>query len=411
MGLRVSKQEKNANRRHDKNGAPATGVESVAGGVFNTIANKVSTLEKATAQEARAHRMQLRRRAREIRVLPRLMHCGHTPSGGGVALLRSSSGVASFDGLQSCGSVWSCPVCAVKIMKHRQGELRQAVKAWGDSGSIGLLTLTMRHNKGDALKDLWDGLSKAWKSVISGRNWQKLRTDFGLKHIVRAVEVTQGPNGWHVHMHALLFFDEILSPRLAEPIIFARIFERWEKALERLGFALPLTIAQDFRLVGSNDDGRYVAEYLAKMALQEARPKVWTVSEELTLSDMKNARKGHRKPFEILADAVDGDAESIGLWRDFEKSSKGRRALTWSRGMRDALGIGEELDDVAIMEEPETDQETDSTEIVFVLDSPDWKKLISMHPEAPEKLLRLAERSPDAARSWLSEFCVPYRTL
>lgn len=409
MVLRISERFNKSTSRHGANGAPATAGESVrVVERLDTTAINASTLKKSIAQEARAYRYGLRRRARSIRVSPRLMHCGHTPSGGGVALMRSSSGVASFDGLQTCGSVWSCPVCAVKIMKHRQGELKQAVKAWGDSGSIGLLTLTMRHKKEDGLKELWDGLSKAWRAVTSGRNWQKLRADFGLKHVVRAVEVTNGPSGWHVHIHALLFFDEVLSPK-HQPIIFSRVFERWEGALERLGFALPLAVAQDFQLVASADGGKAVAEYLAKMGLQEARPKVWSVSEELTLSDMKNARQGHRKPFEILADAVEGDTDSINLWRDFEQASKGRRALTWSRGMRDALQVGEELEDTQIAELQDIEEE--KPEIVAILDAGDWKSLIRMHPEAPEKLLNIAERSAEAARSWLKRFCVPFRLL
>lgn len=412
MGLRISERFKKSTGRHEANGAPATAGENV-GEVdrLDTTANNASTFKKSIAQEARAHRMELRRRARSIRVLPRLMHCGHTPAGGGVALIRSASGLASFDGLQSCASVWSCPVCAVKIMKHRQGELTQAVKSWGDSGSIGLLTLTMRHKREDGLKELWDGLSKAWRAVTSGRNWQKLRGEFGLKHVVRAVEVTLGPSGWHVHIHALLFFDEILSGKIHQPVIFSRLFERWESALERLGFALPLAVAQDFQLVASADGGKAVAEYLAKMGIQEARPKVWSVSEELTLSDMKSSRPGHRKPFEILADAVEGDPESINLWRDFERASKGRRALTWSRGMRDALNIGEELEDAEIADLSDYEGEPEKPEIVAVLDAEDWKTLIRMHPQAPQKLLNLAEKNADAARSWLRRFCVPFRLL
>ena len=52
-------------------------------------------------------------------------------------------GTASYGGLQTCGSVWTCPVCAAKIAERRRVELLDAMelhKAQG--GAVYLLTLT-----------------------------------------------------------------------------------------------------------------------------------------------------------------------------------------------------------------------------------------------------------------------------
>lgn len=38
---------------------------------------------------------------------------------------------AYFRGLQRCGSVWECPVCALQIRAERASELRFAVEQWG----------------------------------------------------------------------------------------------------------------------------------------------------------------------------------------------------------------------------------------------------------------------------------------
>ena len=61
----------------------------------------------------------------------------------------------SYGGLQTCGSVWACPVCAAKIAERRRVELLDAMemhKAQG--GVVSLLTLTTPHQRGDNLAAL-----------------------------------------------------------------------------------------------------------------------------------------------------------------------------------------------------------------------------------------------------------------
>jgi len=40
-----------------------------------------------------------------------------------------------------------------------------------------------------------------------------------------------------------------------------------------------------------------------------------------------------------------GEVSSIELWREYADTMKGRRALEWSRGLREALALGEEKSD------------------------------------------------------------------
>ncbi len=151
-------------------------------------------------------------------------------------------------------------------------------------GSAFLLTLTMRHDRGDRLgltseqrarrnrleerladvqvaeangwdvdehqaeadaieldslkaqEGCWDVLSYAWQRVTSGSSWQEDCERFGgLLGWARAVEVTDGDNGWHVHLHVLLCFREQVSADLARAALGPRIFGRWNRALERQG--------------------------------------------------------------------------------------------------------------------------------------------------------------------------------
>ena len=60
---------------------------------------------------------------------------------------------ASYGGLQTCGSVWVCPVCGAKVVERRRGEIQQAMaqhRACG--GEVHLLTLTAPHTRFDVLK-------------------------------------------------------------------------------------------------------------------------------------------------------------------------------------------------------------------------------------------------------------------
>jgi integrase len=59
---------------------------------------------------------------------------------------------AGYSGLASCGSVWACPQCAAKIATRRADELSKVMRAVDEAGgSAFLLTLTMRHERGDRL--------------------------------------------------------------------------------------------------------------------------------------------------------------------------------------------------------------------------------------------------------------------
>lgn len=400
MRLRVATQRVDASPTTPKAKRQAGTGEAPAR--LDTSANNASRTYQ-TAVEVRKHRYDQRRKMRGgLTTLSRVSHCGHTPTGGAVSLTRSTAGIANWSGTQSCGSVWACPCCSGLVMSGRQKELKRAASKWGETGRLGLLTLTMRHKRSDRLEDLWDALSAAWRAVSSGSGWVRDKADFGIGGFVRAVEVTHGENGFHLHIHALLFLERGLDDDESR-FLFARVFSRWETALVKAGLEAPLSKAQDFQIV--QDADMAMAEYLAK-----AVSTPWGVSEEMTRSDIKKGRGGHRTPWEILADALEGDIHSVLLWRDYEQASKGRRALTWSRGLRDLLCLEDELTDEQLAAQDPL-EESPETEVVAILDLPAWKKLQTMFPGGDVELLRLAEIDGKYARKWLSERLIDYRRL
>jgi Replication protein len=328
--------------------------------------------------------------------LDRVRHCRRfaTNSESGVGVkLRAGDRRAHFEGLQTCGSIWSCPCCAEKILAGRVDELLAAIEAWVlGGGRVVLVTLTMRHKLGQALSDLWDGLSSAWRSASSGnRSVREALTS--VEGWVRRVECTVGRNGWHVHVHALLFVGGDVDQAGATAMGDA-MFTAWAGRLVHDGFDAPMrgNGGLDVKLLdlaGARED---VAGYLAKGTYESA-------ALELAGGSAKHARRGNRSTMEVLRDLVaDGLVSDLALWREWEQASKGRRALTWKRGFR-ALVLGDEPE----LTDEELAGETDhGGELVAVIAPQDWPAV----REWAAQLLNVVENSDvDDAYERLARWC------
>jgi hypothetical protein len=87
-----------------------------------------------------------------------------------------------------------------------------------------------------------------------------------------------------------------------------------------------------------------------------------------------------------------GLADDLALWHEWERASSGRRAVTWSVGLKDRLGV-HEVDDQELAEEDH------GGETELVLEMPTWKALVGARLTLD--LLEVAETAPGAAEAWL----------
>lgn len=334
-----------------------------------------------TAADFRESRFDAQRTLWEESSLNSVRHCGRSLSkhagDGQTVAVKMTDGKAGFAGLQSCGSPWACPVCSGKIAPVRANEIQRAIDAWHKLGNrVVFNTFTMRHKSSQKLADLWDGLSHAWGAVTSGSSWERDSDLYGGQPVervkvrqlnkvkfkvvtpgqrinfIRAVEVTHGDNGWHVHIHALLFVNAKMSQADATALGLA-MFDRWKRALVNKGFAAPTREhGIDSKLVPV-DGSVPLGEYFAKAVYgQPIKRKFKPVGWELAGGMGKLGRRENRTPFQILADIVThGDADDLARWFVFEQSSKGRRQITWSHGFRDLLDLPPEKTDEEIAAE------------------------------------------------------------
>jgi hypothetical protein len=306
----------------------------------------VSVLNSVRRQESRRDRHAARRILWRESSVKRVRRCANfaTEKAGCVTVKATGTGLdrrAGFGGLAVCGSTWACPVCSAKIAAHRQAELAAAIDAWENvGGQVVLLTMTMRHKRGQRLKTLWDALSYAWGSVTSGAPWQDAKAAYGVAGYTRVVEVTHGENGWHVHVHALLFVRAEVAALWGQDVLDVGpvMFQRWREALIRKGMAAPVANSGGLDIRHATaDTAKALGGYLAK-SVYTANSAAW----EVVGGQGKTAKRGNRTPFQILADAVAlGDADDLDLWREWEQASQGRRQHTWSRGIRKQLRLAD----------------------------------------------------------------------
>ena len=237
-----------------------------------------------------------------------------------------------------CSLLWECSVCSRAIKAARADEVRKAV-AWHGAEGILLLTLTMRHGLGDDLKVIRKGLTAAWQKMQSGKQWGANKVKMGFAGSIRALEVTHGTNGWHPHIHVLLFTREMTASDLEE--LRQTLSARWQRCVENV-------LGSEHRPNDRNgcDLKRcFDSNYLNKLGL------------ELTAPIGKNARNENRAPMQIAYDFVtNGDEVDLFLWRAYCKGIKGARMLTWSRGLRQNVGLNEEPTDEDIVNGEEADE-------------------------------------------------------
>lgn len=269
--------------------------------------------------------------------LPRVTHCRRlrVSSEVGVSVVAAES-IAHYANLQTCGSVWACPVDSAKIRFQRAGEVITILSGHLAQGGGALFsTMTAPHNQTESLSHCLSDTADAWKKMQGSRPWKRLVAEFHLDGMIRAAEVTRSDaNGWHAHLHVAVLTSERLEP--LEILRFeSALYELWCRAILRQGRGKPSRRhGVDVRPI---TDGDGLGAYLTK---------VEGVAKELTRADRKRGRHESRTPAQILSDArLFGDRADRELYREYERATKGRRMLTMSRGLKERYNVGEKTDE------------------------------------------------------------------
>jgi hypothetical protein len=323
--------------------------------------------------------------------------------------LRARDGVAGFAGLQHCGSVWSDPVCAGRILLHRALEIGAVLgEAIAQGYPLGFVTLTMRHHSAQPLSLLWAAGQKGWQRSISGAHWVKVQPL--VEGWVRVWEVSfSWANGWHVHVHLVLVLGKGSTSADLDRVA-GGMYERWSRGLVAGGLEAPMLVGQEWHIVQGGEAGSRLGEYLAKMADAPERSAA-ALGLELTHSMPGRASVGHRtQPVWALLDhlVATGEADALERWHEWERVSRGKRQVGWSQGLRARFAPEvEDLGDDAIVQQ-ELGTEHDG---LVALSSTSWRDLVA-DPTRPVQLLEVTERAGVAgATAMLDHWGIGYELV
>lgn len=296
-----------------------------------------------------------------------------------------------------------------------------------------LVTLTLRHAKGDDLGYLLDGLNEAWGATTKGRAWKDWRNVGCLaSEYVKGLDLTWSlRNGWHPHLHIALY----MPPGHDGDVEW--FITRWIACLRAEGF-IAVREAQDAGREITLESVKEAERITAYAGATAAMPS----AEALGMAMKKGRAEGSFGPFEMLARAAAGDTFFEKRWKEYLEATKGRRQVTTSRGLK--LSDDKDLtlaDDVAVLgpeakEEAEcsgmipallsaarcADQDERRVSVASVLsrlDARDWRMLepkppvpLSMPPDDPppdpdrqkrkkaKKKPRRAYRKPRLVAAW-----------
>jgi hypothetical protein len=290
----------------------------------------------------------------------RLKMCGRRAHGrgeGGIRVVVSDVGRASYRGIQTCGSVWACAECQHKIRRRREDEVtRGLVEHVKRGGGIVFGTLTIRHREHDSLRVGFDGVALGWKQVQQSRPFRDFRKEhpFGFIRAIEILDTLPGQgHGWHPHMHNVITTDEVWPDAVREE--FSDIVSaEWIKAVSAITGKRPAKrYAVRFENAASPEKA---GEYLCK--LQEDG-RTGNAASELNRSDRKvNRKRGSSfHPLTLLDMAEAGDKRAAARWIEFVEVTAGRKCIQWSHGLKKRLLPAEpELTDEEAADAAEADE-------------------------------------------------------
>jgi hypothetical protein len=279
----------------------------------------------------------------------RVRRCGEA-IGASVAF-KEHEGRVYPSNVAQCASVWCCPVCSARIRTRRQVELETACGVHvASGGALAMLTLTLRHDSSMSLFEVLGALLRSYRGARHRKAFKAIRRL--LIGVVRSLEVTYGENGWHPHLHLLLFVESEVEREKLESLLDDFITD-WRFVVGRdLGVMPSVERAVDLTWFGS--DSVAAAGYVSKVA------------KEITQADSKSGRD----PFSLLD--VEGVARdrAVAMWCEYADTMRGVQSISWTKGLRDLLGLGRQVTDEELLED--VDQGDD---VVHSMLWAEWQKV------------------------------------
>lgn len=258
---------------------------------------------------------------------------------------------AALGNLQTCGSVWACPVCAPRIAAERGKEIQKALD-WGKQNGLipVMLTLTARHTGEMSLDHIKTRFRAAWRFFTKARSWRRFRAAYQVEHTITAREVLyawQSGNGWHYHMHSLLFIRRDVVRDAIETDMQADLRPDWLAALQKH----ELDAIDEYGL-NVTAHGDVPGKYLAKLGINPGAA-VTDARYEISGAGNKQGRSGvniwtlleRSARRDSAGNPTKGAKLAEKCYLEYITTMQGDNWITWSQGFKALVGVDEQPDE------------------------------------------------------------------
>lgn len=286
----------------------------------------VQALAELPRTEPGREKYRLQAIARRVFRSKSLRGCGVAAAGQDVDLAMGPRG-HFVRGTLRCGSTAKCPVCAGRISAQRAARMTAALEACTSVGlQVTVLALTLRHDRGHQLVELFDAVQESWRRSQQGRAWVEGSKALDILGGWRVTEVTADrPHAddelftrsqWHPHVHLVV----VHGPGSTSAEVGEFVVSQWVNAVRLVGAQLGVERIDPDRQAQWHEPLRSteaIAGYVTKVlggALEHSGS--WA---------SKNAGRDRVNPGELLDLAARGVDRAIVQLREYEEATDGRR--------------------------------------------------------------------------------------
>lgn len=136
-------------------------------------------------------------------------------------VLGERAGRSAARNVKRCGLRHACADCAQHGLAARAVQVRSDVDVWLRSGrSVISVTFTVPHSRRDRLAKLRRWLEAATTAAVrKGRPARRIQNEYEVVAVDRTTEtVWSETDGWHPHVHLLLYIDRMLTDEEVEAL-------------------------------------------------------------------------------------------------------------------------------------------------------------------------------------------------
>lgn len=230
-------------------------------------------------------------------------------------VVKGQKGNVYLGNVQKCGMAWLCPVCLIKLNRHKLDWLKLTLDHHSaKKRKMSFNTLTIQHKRYSRLEDTMEQLQSVYRSVYKNKLLQALKKEHQIEWIY-TMEITYGVNGWHPHFHFLVVSKTDYSSVKEYNELFKLLYK---KEIEKRGLLYKEGVTIDIKGISNDND---IANYMTKQ----------NAVYEITSNQNKTSYKASKNYLELVSDYIDNGVNHVNLLLEYSDATHRKRQHQTSR--------------------------------------------------------------------------------